>query len=80
MQQQQTNWKKNPLPSIPHAATMTGVRSMIWEKGQASQGSFDALGDDSISSIGKPSPVLDGSTEKFGRMNGNERDRYNSYV
>ncbi|MCJ1405339.1 hypothetical protein MMC11_008566 [Xylographa trunciseda] len=79
-QHQQVNWEKNPLPSIPHAATMTGIRTMIHENMQASRGSFEALRDDSISSIEKPSPVLSISTDKFGRMNGNERDRYNNYV
>ncbi|MCJ1381352.1 hypothetical protein MMC17_004462 [Xylographa soralifera] len=80
MQQEQTNWRNNPLPGIPHEATMTGVRTMIWENGRATEGSFDAWRDDSISSISKQSPLINSSTKKFGRMNENERAYYNSYV
>ncbi|MCJ1419538.1 hypothetical protein MMC32_005893 [Xylographa parallela] len=80
MQQEGTNWKTNPLPGVQHGATMTGVRTMIWENGRATQGSFDAGKDDSISSIGKPSPVMDSPTEKSGNMNEKERARYDSYV
>ena len=80
MQQDQTNWKTNPLPGIQHGATMTGIRTMIWENGRATQGSFEGWKDDSISSIGKPSPHMEISGEKPGRMNKKERTDYDNYV
>ncbi|MCJ1284691.1 hypothetical protein MMC26_004027 [Xylographa opegraphella] len=80
MQQDQTNWRTNPLPGIQHAATMTGVRTMIWENGRATQGSFEGWKDDSISSIGKPSSHLNASGEMPGSMNEKERANYDSYV